>query len=504
MVTDEEMKLGGFNVGDMGAIWKKVLDKYIEIKDKTKEFIAHKFKKENFKLLKDFQLSKDATRKALIGLMVFSMFAMGFTAFKVNEIRTRAFDIYINEVKVGSARDENTLVEIIDELENELSKIHDMEILINDGIELEPTHLKDKEISTYDELRKEIKSTIDFVVAAYALNIDGEEIGVLKCENDAKEVVKRIQDYHLENIPENSRIEDYKIVENIEYIKKEVNINELDEIEDLVEYIKDGGEEIKTHIIEVGENFWTLALFYNTTMEELEKANPDKEPRRLMPGDEIKLVMPVSKITVETIEEVEYTEAISFDVEVETSSSMYKNQSKIKVSGKRGETKILAKEIKHNGILVDKQVIKEEVVKEPVTQVVVKGTKEVPKTVATGIFLMPTRGRISSAFGRRWGRMHKGIDIAASHGAAIKAADGGTVVFSGWKNSYGYMIEINHGNGYTTKYAHCSALHVKAGAKVYKGQHIANVGSTGNSTGSHLHFEVLRYGSNLNPSNFVR
>lgn len=218
--------------------------------------------------------------------------------------------------------------------------------------------------------------------------------------------------------------------------------------------------------MEVGESFWTIAKIYGTTVEELELANADKDPTKLKPGDEIKLLMPTSKITIATVEEVEYRENVKYDVKIEHDNNMYKNQKKVKVQGVDGESKVLANEIKHNGILVEKEILNEEVIKEPVDEIVVQGTKEVPKTVATGTFLMPTRGRISSPFGTRWGgRMHRGIDIAASYGTAIKAADGGTVSFAGYKGSYGYMVEINHGNGYRTRYAHCSKIHVKKKVK---------------------------------------
>ena len=256
--------------------------------------------------------------------------------------------------------------------------------------------------------------------------------------------------------------------------------------------------------MEVGESFWTIAKIYGTTVEELELANADKDPTKLKPGDEIKLLMPTSKITIATVEEVEYRENVKYDVKIEHDNNMYKNQKKVKVQGVDGESKVLANEIKHNGILVEKEILNEEVIKEPVDEIVVQGTKEVPKTVATGTFLMPTRGRISSPFGTRWGRMHRGIDIAASYGTAIKAADGGTVSFAGYKGSYGYMVEINHGNGYRTRYAHCSKIHVKKGQKVAKGQHIANVGNSGRSTGAHLHLEVLKNGVHQNPSKYVR
>lgn len=93
--------------------------------------------------------------------------------------------------------------------------------------------------------------------------------------------------------------------------------------------------------------------------------------------------------------------------------------------------------------------------------------------------------------------------MAKATGSSIKAADGGTVIYSGYYGSYGYLIEIDHGGGFTTRYAHCSELLVSKGEKVYQGQVIAKVGSTGYSTGPHLHFEVRKYGTTLNPSNWI-
>ena len=209
-------------------------------------------------------------------------------------------------------------------------------------------------------------------------------------------------------------------------------------------------------------------------------------------------------VTVATIEEVKYTEKVDYEVKVEHDKNMYKTEKKVKVKGSQGESEVLAKVIKHNGVVVGKEILEEKVLEKPVDELVVKGTKEVPKTVATGAFLMPTRGSISSRYGMRNGRMHKGLDIAARTGTPIKAADGGTVVFVGRRGAYGNLVEINHGNGYITRYAHCSTINVKKGAKVYKGQVIAKVGNTGRSTGSHLHFEVLKNGSNKNPGSYVR
>lgn len=122
-----------------------------------------------------------------------------------------------------------------------------------------------------------------------------------------------------------------------------------------------------------------------------------------------------------------------------------------------------------------------------------------------GSFIRPVSGEITSGFGYRMHpifkvvRFHTGIDIACSYGTPIRAAGSGTVVFSGWRRAYGLTVIIDHGNGVATLYAHCSRVYVSEGEKVEAGQVIAEVGSTGLSTGPHLHFEVRRYGTPINP-----
>jgi len=122
-----------------------------------------------------------------------------------------------------------------------------------------------------------------------------------------------------------------------------------------------------------------------------------------------------------------------------------------------------------------------------------------------GSFVRPVTGEIVSGFGYRLHpifkvvRFHTGIDIACSYGTPIRAAASGTVVFSGWRKAYGLTVIIDHGNGIATLYAHCSQVYVSEGDRVNAGQVIAAVGSTGLSTGPHLHFEVRRYGTPINP-----
>jgi len=133
----------------------------------------------------------------------------------------------------------------------------------------------------------------------------------------------------------------------------------------------------------------------------------------------------------------------------------------------------------------------------------------VADTIGTGRFIAPGGGRITSRFGYRihpiYGtrRFHAGIDFGLPIGAAIRAADSGVVIYSGWYGGYGRTIIIDHGNGLTTLYGHTSASYVSAGQSIQRGQRVAAVGSTGLSTGPHLHFEVRVNGTPVNPLNYL-
>lgn len=128
----------------------------------------------------------------------------------------------------------------------------------------------------------------------------------------------------------------------------------------------------------------------------------------------------------------------------------------------------------------------------------------VKKTVSRGS-IWPVRGRLSSMFGPRWGTRHEGIDIAVPTGTDVDAFMGGTVVSAGWNSGgYGNLVIIDHGNGLETYYGHNSKILVRAGESVRKGQHIADSGSTGDSTGPHLHFEVRKNDVPVNPLNYLR
>ena len=124
--------------------------------------------------------------------------------------------------------------------------------------------------------------------------------------------------------------------------------------------------------------------------------------------------------------------------------------------------------------------------------------------VSIGISLIkPVSGVLTSRYGYRWGRTHTGIDIGVPTGTPVKASASGTVTFAGWKGSLGNLVVISHGNGVQTYYGHNSKILVKAGQSVSQGEAIAKAGSTGRSTGSHVHFEIRVNGSAYNPLGYV-
>lgn len=125
-----------------------------------------------------------------------------------------------------------------------------------------------------------------------------------------------------------------------------------------------------------------------------------------------------------------------------------------------------------------------------------------PSPSASG-YIWPTCGRVTSEYGRRWGRMHQGLDIDDDRTSAIVAARSGVVIFAGWSGGYGQMTLLDHGDGVVTGYAHQSAIMVGEGQSVGQGERIGTIGTTGSSTGTHLHFETRVNGAAQNPRRFL-
>lgn len=219
------------------------------------------------------------------------------------------------------------------------------------------------------------------------------------------------------------------------------------------------------------------------------------------------------KFSISLSTDMVYNTELAYDTQTEYDDSENSSYEKVKTEGENGEAQVTIRTTFVDGVQTDAVVSDTKVIKEAKDEVIVKGSKGgVKDTSASGsalgqfIWPLPYTHTITSNFEWRWGRMHWGIDISDGgvYGQPIIASDGGTVTFAGnTGGGYGNFVIIDHGNGYQTIYGHASSLAVTTGQSVAQGDTIAYVGSTGNSTGPHLHFEIVENGEKVNPLNFV-
>lgn len=157
---------------------------------------------------------------------------------------------------------------------------------------------------------------------------------------------------------------------------------------------------------------------------------------------------------------------------------------------------------KKNGMVVQEEWLGQTVIKSSLPEVVYRGTKVVGE--GTGMFSWPVSGAtLTSSFGERWSRAHKGLDMVSGN-RNIKASDAGTVIFAGVKSGYGNVVIVDHRNGYETYYGHLNSISVSTGQRLEQGAKIGVMGNTGRSTGTHLHFEIRKNGTAVNPMKYLR
>lgn len=413
----------------------------------------------------------------------------------------QAYEVQLDGKVLAVVRSEEDFTEAVEAVKKEIQTLYDYEFAVPENIEIVETKAKNEALTDTNTMIHNIKGQLDMKVRATAIMVDGEKIAFVKDETTANAILEEMKKLY---ISEENEYNDIGFSEKVALEEVAVAINEITGKDEAFQLITKGSNEEKIHEVASGESAWAIARKYDLRVEDIEAANPGINPERLQIGQQVSLVVPKPYITVKTKEYVELVETIPFETEYEETDALYKGDKKITVQGTEGEREIKVYLIKENGILADRQILEEKILSEPKTRVIAEGTKPRPATVATGTFINPTRGRLTSGFGTRWGRRHEGIDIANSTGTSITAADAGQVSFAAYNGSYGNLVIINHENGYQTYYAHASRILVKKGDRVFKGQEIAKVGSTGNSTGPHLHFEVRKNGTPINPLQFVR
>lgn len=221
----------------------------------------------------------------------------------------------------------------------------------------------------------------------------------------------------------------------------------------------------------------------------------------------------VSKLDVRTVATTGKTYEVDYDTVVKKDSSKYAGYQSVSTKGENGLSRTVEEVVYLNGVAVSEPVVKKEVVKAPVDEVIVVGTKNVyvtsaPQNASSSGFKWPLSvlGVETSKFGaiRQNGtKMHAGVDIGVPEGTSVIAVKGGTVVEATYHESYGYYVTIDHGNGLKTRYAHNKRNVVSVGQTVKGGQLIALSGNTGRSTGPHLHFEVVLNGQKVDPGYYL-
>lgn len=266
-----------------------------------------------------------------------------------------------------------------------------------------------------------------------------------------------------------------------------------------------------------------IELQEETTTEKMDLHLGDDPPEILTAAQAEKKLLGTKEekgaLTIVTTEEQKEEEDIEIPEELQPEASLSVGETKVASEGSTGTKEVTKKVTRENGQPVSETVIEESVVEEPEEKVILAGTK-LPASYQSSFYeeeglsydegaiygklQRPVcGGTVSSGFGSRWGKVHHGLDLALSQGSEICAADGGEVYFAGNNGSYGSIVKIDHGNGMQTYYAHCSQLLVSAGQHVERGETIALVGSTGRSTGPHLHFEVIINRNSIDPSGLI-
>ncbi|MBM4761706.1 M23 family metallopeptidase [Bacillus sp. B15-48] len=432
---------------------------------------------------------------------------------------TTVYHVYIEDQFIGTVQDKASVEALIEGKTNSLQEQY-KEVDLEVGGDL--SYIPEQVFSTVsttasDKVLEGLEGQLSVQANVSALVINGEAVAYVKDEDSAAKVINNLKLGHvseeqltqLENsngeettpLKENeTRILDVRLTEDVSIAEEKIDPQEILSVEAAMELIKKGTLEEKKYEVQPGDVLGGIANSHGLTLKELLTINPQySEESVLKPGDELAVTYhePLAKVIVE--KEVYQTEKISYEKEVIEDDSLLKGETKVKQSGKDGVNGITYKITEQNGIVITKEAAETKVIEEPVKEVIIKGTKVIPSR-GTGSFVWPTNGGyISSKMGYRWGQMHKGIDIARPNNHTIKAADNGKVVSASYDGGYGNKVVIDHQNGYRTVYAHLASISVSPGQTVERGAKIGVMGSTGHSTGVHLHFEVYKNGSLVDP-----
>lgn len=451
------------------------------------------------------KIKKDRNLQIITASLLLLIMVMSVAATSSN-----AYEVVIDGEKIGCVDKKEVCDEIIAELEKEQVQELKQEIKgIANSLEFNAVKSDSKSKLTEPELKEVLQERIDWKIDAVALKVNDETEFFLKNESEAEEVLDLIKEKYTPEVEDAEKVEvDFE--EEVAVVKCETEKSKLLDASKAVEAICLGKEKPEIYEVEDGDNLWDIAHANNLTVGELEKANPGINLEKLKIGQELNLVKIEPLLSVVTKYIITEEEEIKCETKYIDCADLPRGKTKIKEKGENGKKEITYQIVSKNGAKIEKVVVEEKSISDPKEKVIQKGTgsymvasRSGGSSVGSGSLQWPVQGRISSPYGKRGSGFHSGIDISAPSGRSIVAADGGRVTAAGWSGAYGNCIDIDHGNGKSTRYAHLSKISVGVGQNVNKGQTVGLVGSTGRSTGPHLHFEVRVNGSARNPMGYL-
>lgn len=420
---------------------------------------------------------------------------------------TRASVVSYNGVELGGVSNVRVVSAVIGDLESITREtLGDEDYAVDLSLlEKEGQWIPRRELESRQELEDRLSAQLGEVAYAYTLYVNGEPIAATTFPGALEELLEQLKNvyrtpytvdlYFEEDVEIRQEYVDTELVKNLGYIAQIMNETKQGEV---------------TYVVKSGDAPSVIAEEAGISYAELQNMNRGYDWSILHVGDVLTVSNAVPYLTVVNVEIQNYVQDVPYGVEYVDDDSMYQGDYKVLSPGEFGKADVTANVIYVNGEESGRQVVSNVVLIDPVTEQQAAGTIPRPSWFPTGSFRWPCNGILTSRFGRRNTGIpgattnHQGIDIANSSGTPIYAADGGTVVTAGWGgSSWGYLVTIDHGNGYMTYYGHNSKVIVHPGDHVYKGQQISLMGSTGVSSGPHCHFGVKLNGTFVNPLNYL-
>ena len=417
--------------------------------------------------------------------------------------KSHAYELWVDEQKIGCLKQEAEIRSVIDDLVQRAAETFKAEPVVLSKVSTVETRERTPLLST-DQLRTALDGVLKMAVKAYAIEVNGQSVVALGDKQQAERVLEEIKSSYIENASRrgNVSVEELRFNEDVAVVEQNTDPALLRDPEDAKRILLRGTDKIVLHTVQRGQSLWSIANDNRLSLDALRKANPELAGDRLQIGQKLNLAVAEPYVNLVSVERQVQTVNIAFRTEVGEDDQMWPWQTITKQGGIYGKKEVTLEIRRQNGKEIARDVISEKHISDPVTCILVRGTKVLPD-LGTGQFAWPVVGQITSRFGYRRSGFHNGLDIAAPTGTTVFAADSGTVIFAGYRAYYGRLVEIDHGGGKTvTVYGHNSTLLVKVGDQVKKGQPIARVGSTGRSTGPHLHFEVKVDGAPRNPLSY--